>query len=74
MLYQVMFMSMVTQYEISSILQYLVSFNMTWIDHPVCGRAVPRFFITDENIQFLSEKYVSIIPMYFFTKNVVILG
>lgn len=37
-------MSMVTQYEI------LVSFNMTWIDHPVCGRAVPRFFIIEENI------------------------
>lgn len=39
-------MSMVTQYEISS----NVSFNMTWIDHPVCGRAVPRFFIIEENI------------------------
>lgn len=36
-------------------MKYLVSLNMTWIDHPVCGIAVPRFCFVDENIKFLSE-------------------
>lgn len=55
-------------------MKYLVFFNMIWIDYFVCGRVVFRFFIIDENILFLLEKYVLIIFMYFFIKNVVILG
>lgn len=45
-------------------MKYLVFFNMIWIDYFVCGRVVFRFFIIDENIQFLLEKYVLIIFMY----------